>query len=616
MELSICPSTASTPSTFFVEEVVDRLQKVIAEQLSKQLQVVSANVTGRLETLFEEFLSQQDVVFEKLAEVVQGQKQKHAETSQSEEVVRSISSPDGMFCNKTESETSRYAKLLRDASCSSRQATVTRLQLLHRGQLLRKPGRSHSELTFSSCPGDLQSRSSLDSIDPSKENPRLQESKKKYEKTVGLDTGLTGKIDHEGMSTDTQNGGIAGATRVTKHALPGAIQDDVNFVSVVSSSSPVDNVHEALADTDASPVASDPKEVVYSYDENPGNSIVQTDSKRTTEFLRLGWASCGIVHWSSHMGSRWYRRLIIFVTGCSVLHSMYELVLGPGGIFEKIVHLSLYSCAFFNLIFLRDMGSMVGPLEDQFTEYARDHTFLDEWASGGVLRLLFTAIIWATTTSLMCVPLFMKATNYYTIILRACRDGLLLAILHCLWHVLAFLDLMIDSYCFEIFEHLNCQIAVASWNRLQALLHHVAESVENCFLVVQSTMMVTLLCCTAQVVIMSTRSSMESIIEDDLITVIPPLFLLGLIAAVLFAKAASVTEKCLKAVPLVNSVTMDDDQLSHERQYLVAYIVQSNAGFYIKGSRFTKAMLVKSCYFIGTIICGLGTTILTIRQKS
>jgi len=62
MELSICPSTASTPSTFFVEEVVDRLQKVIAEQLSKQLQVVSANVTGRLETLFEEFLSQQDVI--------------------------------------------------------------------------------------------------------------------------------------------------------------------------------------------------------------------------------------------------------------------------------------------------------------------------------------------------------------------------------------------------------------------------------------------------------------------------------------------------------------------------------------------------------------------------
>jgi len=316
------------------------------------------------------------------------------------------------------------------------------------------------------------------------------------------------------------------------------------------------------------------------------------------------------------MGAQWYRRVIIFVTGCSMLYSMYELVLGPGGIFENIVNLSLYTCAFFNLIFLRHMGSMVGPFEDQFADYARDLAFLDEWASGGVMRLIFTAIIWATTTSLTSVPLFIKGANYNTIILRACRDGLLLAILHCLWQVLAFLELMVDSYCLEFFGHLNYQMGVASWNRLQALLHHVAESVENCFLVVQSTMMVTLLCCTAQVVIMSTRSSMESIIEDDLITVIPPLFLLGLIAAVLFAKAASVTEKCLKAVPLVNSVTMDDDQLSHERQYLVAYIVQSNAGFYIKGSRFTKAMLVKSCYFIGTIICGLGTTILTIRQKS
>jgi len=320
------------------------------------------------------------------------------------------------------------------------------------------------------------------------------------------------------------------------------------------------------------------------------------------------------------MGAQWYRRVIIFATGCSMLHSMYELVLGPGGIFENIVNLSLYTCAFFNLIFLKHMGSMVGPFEDRFTEYARDHTFLDEWASDGVLRLRFTAIIWATTTSLMCVPLFTKGANYYTIILRACRDGLLLSILHCLWQVVAFLELMVDNYCLEFFEQLNCQLGVASWNSLQALLHHVAESVENCFLAVQSTMMVTLLCCTAQVVIMSTRSGMESLGEDDLSTVIPvyiPLFLLGLVAVILFAKAASVTEKCSKAAPLVNSVTVEEDQqMNQERQYLVAYIIQSNAGFYFKGSRFTKAVLVKSCYFIGTIICGLGTTILTIRQKS
>jgi len=349
---------------------------------------------------------------------------------------------------------------------------------------------------------------------------------------------------------------------------------------------------------------------------------VQTRTKISTRFQRLVWASCGIVPWSSHMGSRWYQRVVILATGCSMLNSVYEFNYGPGGMFENISNLSLHTCVFLDLISLKDLRNLIGPCRDQLTEYAKDHGFLDEWERMGTGRLLFTVAVWVIATSLMSVPLVTQATNYYTIILRAWRDGLLLAILHLLWQVLAFLELMIDNYCIDLLEHLNCQLGVVSWNRLQALLHHVAEAVENCFLVVQSAMMVTLLCCTAQLVIMSTeqRGSMTFIFLDNLDTIILvhiPLVLLGLVSMVLFAKAASVTEKCLKAAPLVNSFTMENKQhLSHERQYLVAYIIQSNAGFHVKGSRFTKAMLVKMCYFTGTIICGLGTTILTIRQKS
>jgi len=304
-----------------------------------------------------------------------------------------------------------------------------------------------------------------------------------------------------------------------------------------------------------------------------------------------------------------------------MVHSIFELVLSKWGLFESIANLSIYASVFLNLIFLRHMGNLVGPFEDQFTEYARSHGFLQEWGNGGVQRLLFTAAVWAAAISLMCVPSNMKTPGGYSVILVAWRDGMLLAILHCLWQVLAFLELMVESYCIEFFERMDCQWGVSSWNSLQALLRRVAETVENCFLVVQSSIIVAVLCCTAQLVTLSIEhnNGMRSAALEDLKPVIlfyTQLLLIGLVAMVLFAKAASVTDKCSKVAPLVNSVTLEEDQeIDHERQYVVAYIIQSDAGFYVKGSRFTAAMLFKSCYLFGTIICGLVTTMLSIGDK-
>jgi len=304
-----------------------------------------------------------------------------------------------------------------------------------------------------------------------------------------------------------------------------------------------------------------------------------------------------------------------------MVYSISELVMGLGGLFENIANCSLYACAFLNLIFLRNMGTLVGPFKDQFTEYANTHDFLSEWGSGGMMRLVFTVVIWAATASLMCVPFITETANNHTLILRAWRDGLLLSILHCLWQVLAFLELMIDSYCIEFLERLDCRLGVERWNRLQALLRHVSEATENSFLAVQSATFFAVLCCTVQLVTkcIEQNGSTTAASLGDLNTVIfvyTPLLLLGLCAMVLFAKAASVSARCSKVAPLVNSVSMDENQqIHHERQYLVTYILQSDAGFYVKGSRFTKAMLIKTCYLCGTIICGLVTTILSQGQK-
>jgi len=171
------------PSTTFLDEVVARLQNVLEEQWSKQLQVVNANIIGRLESMFQELLSKQDVALGRLVDVVQGQGD--AETSRSQELCRSISLPDVLNNSNAESQEDIYRKLLQHAHCSSRWATATPLRRLHTDQLLRKTVKLPSERTMFSCSGALILRpgSSLDEAKSAIENARLQESKKKTRKT-------------------------------------------------------------------------------------------------------------------------------------------------------------------------------------------------------------------------------------------------------------------------------------------------------------------------------------------------------------------------------------------------------------------------------------------------
>jgi len=82
-------------------------------------------------------------------------------------------------------------------------------------------------------------------------------------------------------------------------------------------------------------------------------------------------------------------------------------------------------------------------------------------------------------------------------------------------------------------------------------------------------------------------------------------------------KAAAVTEQCSKVPPIVNSQVLKPGlHMDNERQYLVTYIRNSDAGFYIKGIRLTASMIIKGCYLFSAILATLGTTVLrTSRSK-
>ena len=78
-------------------------------------------------------------------------------------------------------------------------------------------------------------------------------------------------------------------------------------------------------------------------------------------------------------------------------------------------------------------------------------------------------------------------------------------------------------------------------------------------------------------------------------------------------RAAAVTEKANRVSPLVNSWTFEEkdepgefrneqEWMDLERQYLVQYINQSEAGFYVQGVKIRTFQVTKLCYYLGAIL--------------
>merc|ERR1711972_231564 len=76
-------------------------------------------------------------------------------------------------------------------------------------------------------------------------------------------------------------------------------------------------------------------------------------------------------------------------------------------------------------------------------------------------------------------------------------------------------------------------------------------------------------------------------------------------AAMVFVHAAAVTEKCSRMPSLVNSLTVEGRNIDRDRQYVVEFIANSTAGFYVKGVRLTAFMVMKLSYLCGAVVFGI-----------
>merc|ERR1712032_1152460 len=123
-----------------------------------------------------------------------------------------------------------------------------------------------------------------------------------------------------------------------------------------------------------------------------------------------------------------------------------------------------------------------------------------------------------------------------------------------------------------------------------AVLRKSCSAIEHCFFTLQTVALSALLLDIADIALARPGSDpgevLPALLPGSIIT-------LGLTRV--FLCAAGVTDKCARVPALVNSLSFGND-LDHDRQYVVEYIIHSAAGFYVFEVRLTSAMVLKFCY--------------------
>jgi len=148
---------------------------------------------------------------------------------------------------------------------------------------------------------------------------------------------------------------------------------------------------------------------------------------------------------------------------------------------------------------------------------------------------------------------------------------------------------IVKGGCFET--------GVPQWNSIQAILRKFAAAVHSSLSVLQITVFL---------LSMSFALTFYQSYQGALVKVyrILPAALVVFGMMRIFFKAAEVTDRCIRVPSLINAVVVGPD-LDKERQYLVQYILQSAAGFYMFHVRVTSQMTVKITYVAAVVICAL-----------
>jgi len=267
----------------------------------------------------------------------------------------------------------------------------------------------------------------------------------------------------------------------------------------------------------------------------------------------------------------------------------------------------------------RGLARLIGPVETSLDDHAAEVGFLADWLKLSRRRFWIILVVLLVTVSTRSVyiyviyvlnvddtteaPLpFMMAMVFTAVMARnagACYS---------LVHLCCGLELAIDSFALRFFKDMDFEQALEDWNEVQATLRQVSTKLSDGFIALAAGCVGALIFFAEQALRQPEllRFSYRSTLWIGWLY--PPFMMLGYA----LLRAAAVTEKASRVAPLVNSWKFQDTEddaaalwMDTDRQYVVQYIIQSQAGFYMKGVRVNAFSVQKIGYYLAAATLGL-----------
>jgi len=271
--------------------------------------------------------------------------------------------------------------------------------------------------------------------------------------------------------------------------------------------------------------------------------------------------------------------------------------------FGQMCDLVLALGSFLGLLALTRLASskLLGSGAALISSYARRQQVVSGWWQATRLQSLLLAFLWLSSVGLRLRVLWLGSSWQDALAVGAfvVVSVIFTGLTFCILHVSCAITVLIDAYCTHFANEPDVRKGVQEWNMLQALLRKVSRALKWGFLALQTTALAIALFSVSGLLLHSSADALSHLSN----------MVLPLSVGLIIFKAAEVTERCSRVPSLINSLSIDSDDIDKDRHYLVEYVTYSAAGFYVGEVRLTAAMALKLTYISGVAALGVLTKI-------
>lgn len=330
---------------------------------------------------------------------------------------------------------------------------------------------------------------------------------------------------------------------------------------------------------------------------------------------------CGIVPWDFRVAPQvWWLRcpfcyrwgicmLVFLALGASVSQVVYSLSSQKTDLFQPMVLLSdlpIALGAFAGLVALEGFCSK----STLGNSYLMLHTYVNRtgcisiWTRRSCLDLTIAIVflVCAVGERLRGNVAFEATADprlRFWLVVRvsafAVSSTILVALTFNSVHICNALRVVIDTFCTDITNQGQLHEAVHKWNIIQSVVQESSGRIELSMFSLQLTAGGAVL-----------LAAVDFWLGKCPVSALIPNALLACMLIFAFLRAAAVTDECARVPALVNALFFGE-HLDLNRQYVVEYIRNSAAGFYIFEVRINQAMVLKMIHTMGVVLFALCT---------